>query len=164
MKFLVSLSAAIALCMSVSASAVAAERKADPLGDLIASTTETIEKIATDLTLKATFYHAGAKGVGSRDSLGCTVAPMRTLAVDPRIIPKRSIVFIQETVGMILPDGGRHDGLWYASDTGGAIKGTKVDFYTGSGAASMRQFFERKLNTVVLNAVRVGAFTGCPPR
>ena len=107
---------------------------------------------------------AGARGVGSRDSLGCQVTPMRTLAVDPSIIPRRSIVFIAETVGLILPDGSKHDGLWYASDIGGAIKGSKVDLYTGSGAASMKQFFEKKLNTAVLNAVKVGTFTGCPPK
>jgi hypothetical protein len=30
-----------------------------------------------------------------------------------------------------------HDGYWYASDTGGAIKGQKIDLYTGHGRGSM---------------------------
>jgi len=138
--------------------------KADPLGDLIEDATQTIQKFATDMRLRATLYHAGARGVGARDSLGCQVVSMRTLAVDPNIIPRRSIVFIAETVGLLMPDGTKHDGLWYASDTGGAIKGSKVDLYTGTGSASMKQFFEKKLNTAVLNAVKVGTFKGCPPR
>jgi 3D (Asp-Asp-Asp) domain-containing protein len=155
----------VILGLLVAAPAFAADRdRADPVGELIEDAAQAIQKFATDMTLRATFYHAGARGVGSRDSLGCQVAPMRTLAVDPNIIPRRSIVFIAETVGLILPDGSRHDGLWYASDTGGAIKGKKVDLYTGSGSASMKQFFEKKLNTAVLNAVKVGTFKGCPPR
>jgi len=134
----------------------------DPIGDLLAGLTE----FTTDSAIKAkaTLYHAGARGVGSRDSLGCTVSPMRTLAVDPSVIPRRSIVFIEETVGMELPDGRSHDGLWYASDIGGAIKGQKIDLFTGDGRASMGPFLQRKLNLATLTAVKVGTFTGCPPR
>jgi 3D (Asp-Asp-Asp) domain-containing protein len=155
----------VVLGLATAAPAFAADKdRTDPIGDLIENAAKAIQKFATDMSLRATFYHAGARGVGSRDSLGCQVVSMRTLAVDPRIIPKHSIVFIAETVGLILPDGTAHDGLWYASDTGGAIKGSKVDLYTGTGAASMKQFFEKKLNTAVLNAVKVGTFTGCPPR
>ncbi|MGZ8363928.1 MAG: 3D domain-containing protein [Caulobacteraceae bacterium] len=135
---------------------------ADPIGDLISKALSTVGGSA--LKLKATLYHAGAKGVGGRDSLGCAVSPMRTLAVDPGYIPKRTIVFIQETVGLALPDGSKHDGLWYASDTGGAIKGGRIDLYTGSGKGSMAQFYKRGLNLGVLTATKMGTFKGCPPR
>src|SRR5262245_3668545 len=30
--------------------------------------------------MKATLYHGGGKGITSRDSMGCKVSPMRTLA------------------------------------------------------------------------------------
>jgi len=144
-------------------SAQAAEKAhTDVIGDLISQAIRTVETVATDLKLRATLYHAGASGVGARDSLGCRVVPMRTLAVDPTIIPRRTIVFIRETVGLAMPDGSRHDGLWYASDVGGAIKGAKIDLYTGSGRGSMSQFFERKLNVAVVNAAKVGTFKGCP--
>lgn len=162
-RVLAALSVILSLAFALPAFA-ADKDKPDPVGDLIQDAAQAIEKFATDMTLRATFYHAGAGGVGNRDSLGCQVVSMRTLAVDPKIIPKRSIVFIAETVGLIMPDGKRHDGMWYASDTGGAIKGTKIDLYTGSGAASMKQFLEKRLNTAVLNAVKVGTFNGCPPR
>ena len=135
----------------------------DPIGEVISEAARIVKR-ATDMQLRATLYHAGASGVGSRDSLGCSVVPMRTLAVDPTVIPRRTVVFIQETVGLLMPDGSRHDGLWYASDTGGAIKGKKIDLYTGSNSGSMKQFFEKRLNVAVLNAVKVGTFAGCPPR
>lgn len=155
--------AAIAVALTLPATAFAQDTRSDPIGDLIQGAAEVIKRV-TDMRLKATLYHAGARGVGSRDSLGCTVVPMRTLAVDPTVIPRRTVVFIEETVGLLMPDGTKHDGLWYATDIGGAIKGSKVDLYTGQGSTSMRQFFERKINVAMLNAVKVGTFKGCPPK
>jgi len=134
----------------------------DPIGEILGNVLETTSKAA--LKLKATLYHSGARGVGTRDSLGCTVSPMRTLAVDPTVIPRRSIVFIEETVGLVLPGGRVHDGLWYASDTGGAIKGQKIDLFTGMSQGSMNAFLKRGLNLASLTAINVGTFTGCPPK
>lgn len=158
--------AAVTAVLALTPAAVMAQSMAsakDPIGELISGAVDTFKRI-TNMQLKATLYHAGAKGVGGRDSLGCSVVPMRTLAVDPRVIPRRTIVFIKETVGLAMPDGSRHDGMWYASDIGGAIKGTKVDLYTGAGSGSMKQFFDKKIHTAVLNAVMVGPFSGCPPK
>ena len=115
----------------------AADTAKDPIGELIDQAIEVSTEAAMKIT--ATLYHTGAPGIRGLDSLGCAVSPMRTLAVDPRVIPKRSVVFIEETVGMIMPNGKPHDGLWYASDVGGAIKGQKVDLFTGAGATSMSQ-------------------------
>jgi 3D (Asp-Asp-Asp) domain-containing protein len=111
--------------------------------------------------VKATLYHAGAKGVGALDSLGCKVVAMRTVAVDPKLIRKRSVLFIKETVGIKMADGKLHDGYWYASDVGGAIKGQRIDLFTGSGSRSMAP--ARALNLAKLTAVKVGEFRGCPP-
>jgi 3D (Asp-Asp-Asp) domain-containing protein len=111
--------------------------------------------------VKATLYHAGAKGVGALDSLGCKVVAMRTAAVDKKLIPRRSVLFIKETVGLTMPDGKLHDGYWYASDVGGAIKGERIDLYTGNGARSMKPIMP--LNLARLSAVKVGEFKGCPP-
>jgi 3D (Asp-Asp-Asp) domain-containing protein len=63
---------------------------------------------------------------------------MRTVAVDKTVIPRRTVVFIKETVGLQMPDGDTHDGYWYASDVGGAIKGLKLDLFSGKGASSMK--------------------------
>jgi 3D (Asp-Asp-Asp) domain-containing protein len=134
----------------------------DPIGDLISKATQPAS--GPDLRLKSTLYHVGAKGVGMLDSLGCRVSPMRTLAVDPTRIPRRTIVFIKETVGMKMPGGGVHDGRWYASDVGGAIKGNRVDLFTGHGKGSMGQFLRKGLSLGTVSAVKVGTFKGCPPR
>ena len=76
--------------------------------------------------------------------------------------PRRTILFIKETVGLAMPDGSAHDGYWYASDTGGAIKGQRIDLFTGSGAGSMKPM--RPLNMSQLTVSKAGQFKGCPPK
>ena len=114
-----------------------------------------------DWNAHASLYHAGGGGATGNDSLGCRPVAMRTVATDPRVIPRRTRLFIRETVGMRLADGTIHDGYWYASDTGGSIKGQRVDLYTGNGRVSMQQ--ARRLNQRTLTIVRAGTFDGCPP-
>ena len=131
----------------------------DGLTPSCAAIWSTVEN-ATAWGLKATLYHGGG-GMSSRDSLGCKVSPMRTVAIDRALITRGAILFIKETVGMLLPGGGVHDGYWYASDTGGAIKGQRIDLFTGPGAASMRALASLNLRT--LTVTKVGDFSGCPP-
>lgn len=119
-----------------------------------------LRDLAPDWMLKATLYHAGAKGVGGRDSLGCATVPMRTAATDRTLVPRRTILFIKETVGMPMSDGTEHDGYWYASDVGGAVKGNRIDLYTGHGKGSMQHMM--RLNMKTLTVSRVGTFEGCP--
>jgi len=109
----------------------------------------------------ARLYHAGGGGATGNDSLGCRPIAMRTVAVDPRYIPRRTRLFIRETVGLRMADGTIHDGYWYASDIGGGIKGQKVDLYTGHGRGSMRQAMH--LNIRTLTIADAGRFDGCPP-
>ena len=110
---------------------------------------------------RANLYHAGGGGATGNDSLGCRPIAMRTVATDPRYIPRRTRLFIRETVGMRMADGSIHDGYWYASDTGGAIKGQKIDLYTGHGRGSMRPAM--RFNQQRLTIVDAGRFDGCPP-
>ena len=133
----------------------------DPIGDLLMSALTGSIPGTPDFMLKASLYHAGARGVGVLDSLGCRVVAMRTAAIDSTLIPKHSVLFIKETVGLPMPDGSRHDGYWYASDTGGAIKGKRIDLFTGMSAASMAAL--RGVNMAQLSVNKVGIFKGCPP-
>jgi len=64
----------------------------------------------------------------------CALEPFRTVAVDPKRIPLGAVVRIDETVGMPLPDGSIHDGLWRAEDIGGAIKENRIDLFVGERA------------------------------
>ena len=153
--------AALAVLSAIGIASNAQAATNDPLGDLVTSVITGALPGTGVFNVKATLYHRGAAGVGALDSLGCKVVPMRTIAVDKNIIPRRTVLFIKETVGLKMPDGGTHDGYWYASDVGGAIKGQRIDLYTGHGASSMKPM--QKLNLATLTAVKVGQFKGCPP-
>lgn len=157
--------AAFAACLSIALPAAGHAQTAndsaiDPIGDLIAGALAVVTKAADAFKLKASLYHTGAPGVGTRDSLGCTVVAMRTAAVNGLSVPRRTLLFIQETVGLPMPDGRKHDGYWYASDLGGAIKGSRIDLFTGFNRASMNPL--NKLNQAVLTVQVMGPFKGCP--
>ncbi len=150
--------------MSIALPALAADSdssRSDPLGDLITGALTGTMPGSIEYKMKATLYHAGAKGIRALDSLGCKVVAMRTLAVDKTVIPRRTVVFIKETVGLPMPNGEKHDGYWYASDVGGAIKGNKLDLFSGQGRASMQPLMN--LNLATLSVTKVGEFKGCPP-
>ena len=154
--------AALAVLSALALTTTAKAATSDPIGDMIMSVVTGSIPGAPGWNVKATLYHAGAKGVGVLDSLGCKVVAMRTAAVDRNLIPKGSILFIKETVGLKMPDGSVHDGYWYASDTGGAIKGQRIDLFTGFSASSMNPL--QALNLASLTAIKVGEFKGCPPK
>jgi 3D (Asp-Asp-Asp) domain-containing protein len=63
---------------------------------------------------------------------GRKLQPFRSIAVDPRFIPIGAPVYVPELVGVIMPDGTRHDGCLRADDMGGAIKEHKMDFFVES--------------------------------
>ena len=63
---------------------------------------------------------------------GRPLVPFRSIAVDPRFIPIGATVYVPELVGVLLPDGTRHDGCLRADDMGGAIKEHKIDFFVES--------------------------------
>lgn len=153
--------AALAVLPLILAASGAQAASNDPVGDLITSVLTGALPSGPGWNLKATLYHAGAKGVGALDALGCKVVAMRTVAVDKNLIPKHSVLFIKETVGLKMPDGSLHDGYWYASDAGTAIKGNRIDLYTGANAKSMGAL--KGLDLSSLTAVKVGEFQGCPP-
>jgi len=165
MKRILACLAALALPASANA-AEPLSQGFDPIGDVLstvqsaATTVETVAKNAFDWSMRVSLYHGG-RHMGSRDALGCPVAPMRTVAIDPSIVARRSIIFIKETAGMPLPDGGVHDGYWYASDIGGAIKGSRIDLFTGLSAESMKPLAQFNMKAVTV--VKVGEFGGCPP-
>ena len=143
----------------------ASQAASDPIGEVLSKVSEAgVNALkAPELLMRATYYYIGGGSRGGRDSMGCRAVPMRTLAVDPRVVPKGSIVFIKETVGLPMPDGGTHDGLWYASDVGGAIKGRRIDLYTGSGSRSARALTGHGIDLAHMTVTKVSTFDGCPP-
>ncbi|MGM9611967.1 MAG: 3D domain-containing protein [Butyricicoccus sp.] len=85
------------------------------------SITETIEVNGKAMgNFKLTFYCACSScsgGFGSNTATGVRCTEGRTIAVDPRVIPLGSKVYIEGF------------GDFIAEDTGGAIKGNRIDIY-----------------------------------
>ncbi|MFO0546958.1 MAG: 3D domain-containing protein [Polyangiaceae bacterium] len=71
-----------------------------------------------------------------RGALGQPVTPLRTLAVDDKVIPLGSVVYIPEYAGLPRPDGGQHDGCFIAEDRGSKVTGYHVDLFTGNPATT----------------------------
>ena len=138
-----------------------AQTPSDPIGDLVTSAITGALPGSADYYLKATLYHAGERGIRALDSLGCKVVAMRTAAVDGIDLPRHTVLFIKETVGLTMPDGSKHDGYWYASDVGGAIHKGRIDLFTGNGSSSMSALMP--LNLATLTVMKAGVFHGCPP-
>lgn len=77
-------------------------------------------------------------GVGVR---GWPVIPLRSIAVNPRVIPYGSRVYIPQWVGRWIPQigtigGFNHDGMFVAADTGGFTQredgANHIDIFAGS--------------------------------
>ena len=92
-------------------------------------------------TMKASAYTYGNDG-GNRTCLG-KVPSRGTVAVDPDVIPLGTKLYIESTDGQYIY------GTAVAGDTGGAIKGYKVDLFVES-AAECRQFGRRTVNVYII--------------
>jgi 3D (Asp-Asp-Asp) domain-containing protein len=65
--------------------------------------------------------------------LGCgghTLTAMKSIAVDPRLIPLGSVVYVPQAEGITV-DGQVLNGVFYAHDIGSAIKGKHIDVFIG---------------------------------
>lgn len=76
--------------------------------------------------------------------------PLRSIAVDPTVIPWGSRVHIREFDGLQVPaiggvGGFTHDGWFRAEDSGGAIRGDHVDIFAGPTA--MYRWLDRRIPT-----------------
>ena len=79
--------------------------------------------------------YSKARGLYGDGVNGNRLVPFRSIAVDPKVINFGSIIYIPEAKGtsIKLPTGAtaKHDGYFYAADTGHAIKGNKIDIFLG---------------------------------
>ena len=78
------------------------------------------------------FRESRHQGDGPLGALGVPLTPLRSIAVDPRVIPLGAPVYLATT----LPDSNEPlNQLMMAQDTGGAIRGAvRADFFWGFGA------------------------------
>lgn len=123
-------------------SPVAAEQQLSPDKEAAANTPASYE---TAVNVTATAYAPGAADNdqwGSKTHMGTQIRP-GVIAVDPKVIPLGSRVYIQ------YPDG--HGEYAIAEDTGGAIKGNRIDVakWTRSQA---KNFGIKHVKVFVLNS------------
>lgn len=99
------------------------------------------------LDMKASAYTQSAKE-GTADGITATgkhVQDRKTVAVDPRQIPLGSILYIES-------DSPHVGGFYEAQDTGGAIKGNRLDIFISSYDKAM-QFGKQNVKVTVLKGV-----------
>jgi VWFA-related protein len=72
-------------------------------------------------------------------SKGWNIIPWYTIAVDPKIIPYGSIVYIKRLDGINI-EGISLNGFFIAADTGGAIKGNRIDVFVGAGEKALKEY------------------------
>lgn len=68
-----------------------------------------------------------------RGATGKAITPLLTVAVDPKVIPLGTALYVPELDGMPREPNGTspHDGCFVAQDKGLAVVGEHVDFFTG---------------------------------
>ena len=101
----------------------------------------TCSATAYDLSFESTGKRPGQPGYGITAS--GTYAKVGTVAVDPRVIPLGTKMYIVST------DGKYVYGYCTAEDTGGAIKGNKVDLFYNTNAECL-QFGRRSVYVYIL--------------
>ncbi|HTF80588.1 MAG TPA: 3D domain-containing protein, partial [Cytophagales bacterium] len=87
---------------------------------------------------------------------GYKLIPFRTIAVDAKVIPYGTVLYIPAARGIaiILANGTTvvHDGYFFAGDTGAALKGAHVDFFTGSLKGNPFKTFVRSSDKYTFSA------------
>lgn len=66
------------------------------------------------------------------DRNGFALRALRSIAVDPSVVPLGARLYLPEADGTSLGGDTYHDGLFYAHDVGGLIKGKRIDIYLGA--------------------------------
>ena len=94
---------------------------------------------------------------------GCKLVAFRSVAVDRRLVPLGSQLIIEETRGMKLPNGKVHDGVWYAVDTGGKIRNSRIDLFVGAGKSPLSIPIKHGIKHLERLTVRISTQTrDCP--
>lgn len=95
---------------------------------------------------KAKGHPQYGKTATGRDLRGHTLQSARAIAVDPRVIPLGTSVRLEFND----PEVKQFDGVYTACDTGGAIKGNRIDLYVGEDNKQLAYAIGRRQATVYI--------------
>jgi 3D (Asp-Asp-Asp) domain-containing protein len=121
-----------------------------PLGTGTLAVGGHVFRVAETLTMTATAYNSSEPGVGTSTATG-TAARVGEAAVDPSVIPLGSWLWVTGYSTPGLPAGGV---LEHAEDTGGDIRGDRIDLYVAGSAATAADFGYQTVQVQVLTMVR----------
>ena len=62
---------------------------------------------------------------------GYTLSTLKSVAVDTKVIPLGSMLYIPNFERLYLGENGVHNGVFYANDVGTEVKGNHIDIYIG---------------------------------
>ncbi len=118
----------------------------------VLSAVENMPKLLVSRTLlcKLTAYGPGYESTGKRPgdpgymvtASGKMATPKRTIAVDPKLIPMGSLVYIDSI------------GYRVAEDVGGAVKGEHIDVYFPSDNEAVRFGVRRNVKVIVFHSLK----------
>ncbi|MDD4689138.1 MAG: 3D domain-containing protein [Eubacteriales bacterium] len=124
--------------------------KLEPLNEIVEYGTKDKDdkgfKYSKMFTVKATAYESTFGSRNGRPGITASGLPLKVgmIAVDPRLIPLGSKCYIED------PNGAYNFGYVIAADTGGAIKGNRIDVCVPTYNDAI-QFGVRNLNVYVLD-------------
>lgn len=72
-----------------------------------------------------------------RGARGTPITPLRSVAVDPEVVPLGTALYIPDYQGLRRPDGETHDGCFLAEDRGLKVRGHHVDIFTGDPSTTV---------------------------
>ncbi|NRT56449.1 3D domain-containing protein [Sphaerotilus uruguayifluvii] len=104
-------------------------------------------------------FFTKANGIYGDGITGYQLIPFRTIAVDRKTLPYGSVIYIPTARGIEiqLPTGltAKHDGYFFAGDTGGAIKGQHIDVFCGTSSKNCLPGFVRSDKNITFSAIMI---------
>ncbi len=83
---------------------------------------------------------------------GYHLIPYKTIAVDPNVIPYGSVIYVPEAEGVAYKNSNgeitKHNGLFFAGDTGSKIIGNHIDVFIGYDTTHSFSFITSKASDV----------------
>lgn len=115
---------------------------------------KTSDLVSRGMSMRATAYDLSVASCGKRPGhpeygvtkTGTRATAGRTVAVDPRVIPLGSTLYIK------FPDEYKYlNGRYIAEDTGGAVRGNIIDIFLGENEQETKIFGIQKVKVYILN-------------
>lgn len=122
---------------------ILAAKLENPQLSLAFAESKSVTKKESTWTFRATFYNANCKGCTRYTKSGRKLQTGVTLSVDPKVIP------LGTWVEITFPDGRKE--IRRADDTGGKIKGRRVDIYYPKSRKALLKMGVQKVKVRILH-------------